>query len=205
MTESAPGESFQHHVGLVEVPLSEGVGTSIPGVRLLETRRFSDDRGWFVEGWNQDTASAAGIGLHFAQHNLSWSRPGTLRGLHFQHPPAEQAKLVAVAEGEIFDVVVDIRPASASFGRWFGCVLSAVNNRRLFIPTGCAHGFLVLSGPAMVSYMCSVPHQAAAEGAIRWNDPALAIEWPFQPSLLSPRDRSAPLLRDILPDHTGDS
>ncbi len=143
-----------------------------------------------------------GIDAAFVQDNVSISRHGVLRGLHFQHPRA-QAKLVQAVRGEVFDVAVDVRVGSPTFGRAAWTTLSETNHRQLFIPSGFAHGFVVTSDEAIVSYKCSEYYSPGAEHAIRWNDPALAIPWPVAAPILSPKDAAAPLLsaipRDLLP------
>lgn len=168
------------------------IDTPLPGVLVVELDRFEDERGWFMESWSHVRHADAGVSTGFVQDNVSWSRQGVLRGLHFQLPPHEQAKLIGVLDGSIFDVAVDLRPDSQTFGRWFGCELSSVNRKQLFIPPGFAHGFLVLSDSALVGYKCSGYYNKDAESAIRWDDPDLGIEWPATPSTISLKDRSAP-------------
>ncbi len=170
--------------------------TEIDGVLLIEPRVFGDARGFFMELWNQERYQAAGLDATFVQDNLSRSRQGTLRGLHFQNPHP-QGKLVFVLEGEVFDVAVDIRPDSPTFGRWVGYTLSAENCRQVYIPPGLAHGFCVTSETALLVYKCTDFYRPGCEGAIAWNDPQLAIPWPVSDPLLSERDRNAPLLRDV--------
>ena len=175
--------------------------TSLPGVKLLSPEIHADERGYFLENVNlrQLRAALALPDLAFVQENLSQSRHGVLRGLHFQRAPHAQGKLISVTAGEIFDVAVDIRRDSATFGQWTGAILSARNRRLLWIPPGYAHGFLVLSGSADCLYRTTSYWHAPAEGSIRWNDPALAISWPLSvPPVLSARDQAAPLLRDAL-------
>lgn len=170
----------------------------IPGVLVIETDRFADGRGWFAEVWNAERYAAAGLPLTFVQSNVSRSTRGVLRGMHFQHPRA-QAKLVSVLHGRVFDVAVDIRPGSPTFGRWHGRELSAENRLQFYIPEGLAHGFLTLSDDAIVHYNCSDVYDAASDRALAWDDPDVGIEWPETPVTISDRDRSAPRLRDLEP------
>ncbi|HWO17731.1 MAG TPA: dTDP-4-dehydrorhamnose 3,5-epimerase [Kofleriaceae bacterium] len=170
--------------------------TSLPGVVLIELAVFDDARGRFCELYRRDRYAELGITAELVQDNFSSSVAGTLRGLHYQLG-APQGKLVQVTRGEIFDVSVDIRRGSPTFGRWFGTVLSAENHRQLWIPPDFAHGFAVLSDHADVIYKCTAPYAPAHERAVRWDDAELAIAWPVrQPPILSPRDAAAPALRD---------
>jgi dTDP-4-dehydrorhamnose 3,5-epimerase len=170
--------------------------TELPEVLLVEPRVFRDDRGEFLETWNHARYAEAGIPIEFIQDNLSVSNPGVLRGLHLQWPTA-QAKLIAVTAGAVFDVAVDVRVGSPTFGRWAGAELSADDRRQLFIPGGFAHGFLVLRGPATVCYKVDAPYAPSDELTIAWNDPDLAIPWPAPETLLSPKDRRGLRLRDV--------
>ncbi len=179
--------------------------TRLPGVVIVEPRIFRDDRGYFLETWSVANYGPAGLPTRFAQDNLSSSAPGVLRGLHYQFPTA-QGKLVGVIQGEVFDVAVDIRVGSPTFGRWEGVTLSAANGRQLYIPEGFAHGFLVTSdGPALFAYKCTEGYDPTGQCSILWDDPDLAIDWPVAAPLLSPKDRDAPRLRDVpesrLPRH----
>lgn len=172
--------------------------TALDGVLIFTPKRFGDDRGFFMESFNQRVFDdAAGQPTAFVQDNHSRSAKGVLRGLHFQRAPHAQGKLVRVAAGAVFDVAVDIRPGSASFGRWVGVELSADNQRQLWIPPGLAHGFLVLSDSADFLYKTTDYYAPASEGAICWDDPDLAIAWPDvgMAPLLSPKDAAAPRLR----------
>ena len=173
--------------------------TSIDGVVLLEPRVFGDHRGYFLESYQQSRYEAAGVKTTFVQDNISLSVKNTLRGLHYQHPNG-QAKLVQVLQGEIFDVAVDIRRGSPTFGQSFSAVLSAANHRQLFIPEGFAHGFCVLSESALFMYKCSTYYSPDDEGGVRWDDPALGIQWPVQTPILSQRDQAMPLLHAIAAD-----
>ena len=174
--------------------------TSLPGVMVIEPRVFRDDRGYFLETWSEVAAVAAGLPTVFQQDNLSFSVPGVLRGLHYQFPVA-QGKLVSVIQGEVFDVAVDIRVGSPTFGQWVGDTLSASNARQLYIPEGFAHGFIVLgSEPASFAYKCTAGYDPTGQCSVLWDDPDLAIDWPLARPLLSPKDADAPRLRDIPPD-----
>jgi dTDP-4-dehydrorhamnose 3,5-epimerase len=155
--------------------------TTLPSpVQLIEPRRFGDARGWFTETYSRRTFAERGIDCTFVQDNHSLSRPAfTLRGLHFQTPPHAQAKLVRCTRGRIFDVAVDLRRGSPTYGRWVGTELTAENGRQLFIPAGFAHGFLTLEPDCEVTYKCSDFYAPANDAGIRWNDPDLAIAWPL--------------------------
>ncbi len=166
----------------------------IPGPLLIEPRRFPDERGWFMEFYKQSDFRAAGIAEQLVQDNVSFSSRGVLRGLHYQVAPAAQAKLVSVLHGEIFDVAVDIRPQSETYGRWIGHPLSAHSGAALYIPAGFAHGFVVTSADALVCYKCSAEYNHACERGIIWNDPSLGIEWPISDPIVSDKDRLLPLL-----------
>jgi dTDP-4-dehydrorhamnose 3,5-epimerase len=167
----------------------------IPDLLLIEPRVFTDERGYFMEAW---TAAGHGqLGLpEFVQDNRTASKQGVIRGLHLQHP-FDQAKLVSVWQGEVLDVVVDVRLGSPTFGRWVSTVLSEHNHLQLFIPAGFAHGFCVISASALLAYKCSDVYRVGAELGIRYDDPDLAIDWPVAQPLLSEKDRSLPRLRDI--------
>jgi len=172
------------------------IETKLPGVMIIEPRVFSDDRGFFMETWQRERYSKYGIPATFVQDNLSYSQKGVLRGLHYQHPNA-QGKLVYVLQGEVFDVAVDIRVGSPTFGQWVGVTLSAGNKRQLYIPEGFAHGFCVLSATALFAYKCTDFYNPRAEGGIAWNDPDIAIDWPVEKPVLSPKDNVYPKLKDI--------
>jgi dTDP-4-dehydrorhamnose 3,5-epimerase len=174
------------------------VETTLEGVLLFEPQVHSDSRGYFFEIWSEERYGHAGVPRCFVQDNLSLSKRGVLRGLHYQHPYG-QGKLITVLEGEVFDVAVDIRAGSPTFGQWVGWRLSNENRRQLFIPPGLAHGFLVLSEHALVSYKCTEYYRPDAEGTILWNDPDLAIEWPVEPRLISEKDRTAKKLGELAP------
>jgi dTDP-4-dehydrorhamnose 3,5-epimerase len=168
----------------------------LPGVRVIHPIRYDDERGWFAEIWNADRYRDAGLHMRFVQTNTSYSTRGVLRGLHFQWP-APQDKLISVLAGAVFDVAVDVRPASPTFGHWYGLELSTDNRRQLWVPGGLAHGFLVLSDHALVHYQCTAPYDAASDRSIAWDDPGIGIEWPERPTVISDKDRAAPRLRDL--------
>lgn len=172
--------------------------TALEGVLIVEPRVFRDERGFFVETYHAERYRAAGIALPFVQDNHSRSTRGTLRGLHWQWR-RPQGKLVRVIEGEIFDVAVDIRPDSPTFGQSASVVLSADNFLQLYVPPGFAHGFCVTSEVAQVEYKCTDVYDADGEGGLVWNDPDLALAWPVADPVLSPRDRSHPTLREVFP------
>jgi len=172
------------------------ISTSLEGLLIIEPKVFEDERGYFLETHHQNRFQIAGVNCIFVQDNLSFSKKGILRGLHFQITQP-QAKLVQAVTGEIFDVVVDIRPASATFGKWSGVFLSEENKRRLFIPEGFAHGFCVLSESAHVAYKCSDYYNPQDEGGILWSDTAIGIEWPIKDPTLSEKDRQFPCLVDL--------
>ena len=170
--------------------------TSLPGVLLVEPDVHGDSRGFFMEAWNEQRYRELGIDASFVQSNVSRSAQGVLRGLHFQNPNP-QGKLVQVLDGEVFDVAVDIRRGSPTFGRWCGITLSADNLRQLYVPPGFAHGFCVTSATAIFAYKCTDVYNPAAEGSIRWDDEEIGIDWPSMDILLSEKDRQAPALKDI--------
>lgn len=171
------------------------IDTGLPGVLLLEPRVFGDQRGFFLETFHAARYAEVGIPAPFVQDNWSRSRRGTLRGLHFQEPHA-QGKLVQVVHGAVYDVAVDVRRGSPTFGRWVGCELSEDNKQQLWIPPGFAHGFVVVSEVCDFLYKCTAVYRPDAEQAIAWNDPDLAIPWPIAAPLLSPKDAAAPRLAD---------
>jgi dTDP-4-dehydrorhamnose 3,5-epimerase len=171
--------------------------TALPGVLILAPEVFADARGFFLESFNQRRfEETIGAPVRFVQDNHSRSARGVLRGLHLQRPPRAQGKLVRVSQGRVFDVAVDIDPASPTYRRWVGLELDDVAHRQIWIPAGYAHGFLVLSESADLQYKTTDYYSAADEVAVRWDDPQLAIEWPALdvPYILSEKDRSAPNL-----------
>lgn len=175
------------------------IETALPGALVLEPQVFGDARGFFYESYNEAKYRAAGVDHRFVQSNVSRSARGVLRGLHYQWPNP-QGKLVSVVEGEVYDVAVDIRRGSPTFGQWAGVILSAGNHRHFWVPEGFAHGFVVLSEFATFAYQCTNLYDAKADAGVRWNDAAIAIDWPVSAPLLSGKDEKAPLLADIAPE-----
>jgi dTDP-4-dehydrorhamnose 3,5-epimerase len=173
--------------------------TRLPGVVVIEPAVYRDDRGFLTEVWNQRRYQLAGLEMTFVQDNLSSSRSGVLRGLHFQWPAA-QGKLVSVLEGEVYDVAVDIRADSPTFGQWVGVTLSSQTMNQIYVPEGFAHGFAVTSETAVVLYKCTEIYTPSDEAGIIWNDPAIGIEWPFDDPILAAKDAASPRLAD-LPDN----
>jgi len=172
----------------------------LEGLLLIEPTVFGDSRGFFLESWSRERYREAGIAADFVQDNFSRSCRGTLRGMHFQNPRA-QGKLVSVWEGEVWDVAVDIRHLSPTFGRWFGATLSADNRHQFYLPPGFAHGFVVLSETALFHYKCTDYYSPPDEFGFRWDDPAVGIQWPpAGPPILSRRDASGPWLKDVPAD-----
>lgn len=174
--------------------------TALDGVLEIRTRRIEDSRGFFSETWASESWREAGIELSFVQDNHSLSRtPGVLRGIHFQAPPMAQDKLVRVTRGSVFDVAVDLRHGSATFGRWVGVTLSAGEWNQMLVPRGFGHAFLTLEPDTEVQYKTSAPYSAAHDRAVRFDDPAIGIEWPMLPAdmILSDKDRAAHILAEI--------
>jgi dTDP-4-dehydrorhamnose 3,5-epimerase len=180
--------------------------TNLPGVLLIEPRLFTDNRGLFLETYHAERYLARNIGSRFVQDNLSFSGRGVLRGLHYQLGKP-QGKLVMALQGEVYDVAVDIRKGSPTFGRWVGAVLSSKDYRQIYIPEGFAHGFCVLSETASVLYKCTDFYAPAEERGLRWDDPRLAIDWPVPDPVLSEKDGVYPTLETIpsndLPEYQG--
>ena len=170
--------------------------TKLDGVLLLTPEVFGDERGFFMETYNQQKAQELGLPIKFVQDNHSKSSKGVLRGLHYQNPQW-QGKLVRVIQGEIFDVAVDIRQKSPSFGEWVGVYLNEENKQQLYVPEGFAHGFVVTSETAEVIYKCTSLYAPEQEGSILWNDPEIGIEWPIEVPQLSEKDKNATRLNDI--------
>lgn len=181
--------------------------TELPDLLVIEQPVYRDDRGYFFEAWHRERCHASGLPREFVQDNVSHSTRGVLRGLHYQEPNG-QGKLVMPLRGEIFDVAVDIRVGSPTFGRWFGMTLTAEMGSFLYIPPGFAHGFSVTGDEALVLYKCTRPYDQAAEGSVLWSDPDLGILWPQRSPVLSPKDCRAPRLaeipRDRLPLYGGE-
>ncbi|MHC9015721.1 dTDP-4-dehydrorhamnose 3,5-epimerase [Stenotrophomonas bentonitica] len=175
------------------------IETAMSGCKVIEPAVFGDDRGFFFETWNADRFGEHGLPTAFVQSNVSGSAKGVLRGLHYQWP-RPQGKLVTVLEGEVYDVAVDIRRGSPTFGRWEAVVLSAENKRQFWIPEGFAHGFAVLSERALFSYLCTDVYVKESDAGIRWNDADIAVDWPISAPTLSAKDEVAPFLKDIPED-----
>lgn len=183
------------------------IETDLPGCVVIEPQVFGDSRGFFFESFNRDKFVAHGLDIpEFVQGNVSSSARGVLRGLHYQWPKP-QGKYVSVIEGEVWDVAVDIRRGSPSFGRWTAVLLSAENRRHFWIPPGFAHGFATLSDRAVFTYLCTETYDRDADAGVRWNDAAFAIDWPITEPVLSDKDAKAPFLADIaeerLPRYVG--
>lgn len=178
----------------------EVVKTEIPGVLIIEPKVFGDDRGYFMESFNaREFAEKTGIDVTFVQDNESKSRFGVLRGLHFQLPPYTQSKLVRVVKGKVLDVAVDIRKGSPTYGKYVTCEMTEENKRQFFVPKGFAHGFCVLSDEAVFQYKCDDFYHPEAEGAIAWDGPDIAIQWPVEVEkvILSEKDKHHPYLKDF--------
>ena len=175
--------------------------TKLPGVLILTPARFGDARGFFSESWNRKTLAAQGITLDFVQDNHSLSAQiGTIRGLHFQSPPHAQAKLVRCGRGCLFDVVVDIRRGSPTYGHWLGAELSAENGQQILVPAGFLHGFITRAPDTEIIYKCTDYYAPACDGAVRFDDPDIGIDWGLPAGVapvLSDKDAGAPLLRDL--------
>ncbi|MGA9342751.1 MAG: dTDP-4-dehydrorhamnose 3,5-epimerase [Rhodanobacteraceae bacterium] len=172
------------------------IETALPGCVVIEPQVHGDARGFFYESFNARRFADAGFDLTFVQTNVSRSAQGVLRGLHYQWPNP-QGKLVSVYEGEVYDVAVDIRVGSPTFGRWAAAILSAENKRHFWVPEGFAHGFAVLSEAATFAYQCTSLYDRASDAGIRWNDGSIAIDWPIAEPLLSDKDQRAPFLAEV--------
>ena len=170
--------------------------TGLDGVVIIEPQVHGDERGFFQEIWKASSYKKHELPVTFSQANISRSTKGILRGLHYQ-VRQPQGKLVSVFEGRIFDVAVDIRPGSSSFGQWAGVELSAACHRQLYVPEGFAHGFIVLSDSALIHYHCTSEYSPQNDAAIAWNDPDIAVKWPCEPEVISQKDSDAPFLRDV--------
>jgi dTDP-4-dehydrorhamnose 3,5-epimerase len=168
----------------------------LPGVLLLQLDVYRDERGYFQEVWNPARVTVPGVHKEFVQDNIAFSHHRVLRGLHFQRPH-EQAKLIVALTGTIFDVAVDVRAGSPTFGQWVGTELAAGTGHMLYIPEGFAHGYQVLSATAQVLYKCTDIYHPEAEHSLAWNDPAIGIHWPLPDPVLSEKDRTAPTLADL--------
>ncbi|MBA3836391.1 MAG: dTDP-4-dehydrorhamnose 3,5-epimerase [Zymomonas sp.] len=174
------------------------IETALPGVLIIEPRVFGDARGFFMETWNAGSFAAAGLDLTFVQDNHSRSQKGVLRGLHFQNP-GPQGKLVRVTNGAVFDVAVDLRASSPTFGKWVGVELSAANKRMFWVPEGFAHGFLTLEDDTDFLYKCTAPYAPQSEHTLAWDDPAVGIEWPklSMAPIISEKDARGLALADV--------
>ncbi|WP_295448835.1 dTDP-4-dehydrorhamnose 3,5-epimerase [uncultured Thiodictyon sp.] len=175
------------------------IATRLPGALIIEPKVWGDERGFLLETYRANRYAALGIAQPLVQDNLSYSRRGVLRGLHCQHPKA-QGKLVQVFAGEVFDVAVDVRRGSPTFGQWVGVTLSAQNQRQFWVPAGFAHGFLVTSETALFGYKCSDYYNPETEFSVRWDDPAIGVDWPLSVQVareLSQKDQAAPSLSEI--------
>jgi dTDP-4-dehydrorhamnose 3,5-epimerase len=170
----------------------------IPDVVLIKPKVFRDERGFFMETFKKEDFERAGIDFNPVQENHSKSRYGVLRGLHFQKEPYQQAKLVRCIRGKVFDVAVDIRKDSPTFGKYVSIILSSANKRILFIPKGFAHGFQVLSKEAEITYLVDVPYKPEYDAGIVWNDEDLKIDWPIKQPILSEKDKYLPKLKEVI-------
>ncbi|HXT71675.1 MAG TPA: dTDP-4-dehydrorhamnose 3,5-epimerase [Vicinamibacterales bacterium] len=172
------------------------IETAIPGVFIIDSVAFDDDRGTFVPAWLPDEFTARGLSTNIAQASLVRThRRGTIRGVHFQADPFAEAKTIRVIRGAVFDVAVDLRPDSPTYRRWVGCELSDANRRMLYLPVGCAHGYQTLVDDTDVLYFVSAPYSPPHQRGVRWNDPALGIQWPLgPPTSINERDATYPLL-----------
>lgn len=175
----------------------EVIKTDLEGLVVLKPRVFEDARGYFFESYNKGAFAAAGITEEFVQDNQSLSQQGVLRGLHFQNPPHAQGKLVRVIKGSVFDVAVDIRKNSPTYGKWFGLELTEENKTMMYIPTGFAHGFLTLRDNTIFSYKVTSLYNKASEDCLLWNDPQIGITWNYEKPLLSEKDLEGKLIRDF--------
>jgi dTDP-4-dehydrorhamnose 3,5-epimerase len=173
--------------------------TALEGVLVLTPQRFGDERGWFCETWNAPRLAAAGVDVAFVQDNHSMSAAvGTLRGLHYQRPPHAQDKLVRCTRGLVLDVAVDFRAGSPTFGKWVGVELSPENGKQFLVPKGFLHGFVTRAPDTEVQYKCSDVYAPDSDGGVRWDDPAIGIEWGVKAPVLSGKDAVAPLLADVV-------
>jgi dTDP-4-dehydrorhamnose 3,5-epimerase len=175
------------------------IETSLPGVLVVEPQVFKDSRGFFYESYHEGKFLKADIQVNFVQTNVSRSAKGVLRGLHYQWPNP-QGKLVSVLDGEVYDVAVDIRQGSPTFGQWTGVMLTGDNHRHLWIPEGFAHGFCVLSPHATFTYQCTTLYDPVADASIAWNDADIGVDWPISQPLISDKDAKAPMLKNVPAD-----
>ncbi len=171
--------------------------TSLKNVKLIKPKIYGDQRGHFLEAYRQDLFKHHGIELDFVQDNISTSKKNTIRGLHYQLPPASQSKLIMVVQGKVLDVAVDLRENSPTFGESFSTELSSENRHMLLVPTGFAHGFSVLSDEATIYYKCNDYYNKELERGVRWDDPELKIDWKVDNPILSEKDKEQPLLKEL--------
>jgi dTDP-4-dehydrorhamnose 3,5-epimerase len=176
--------------------------TGIAGAWVIEPERLEDERGFFARTWDADELAEQGLNARLSQCSISYNHVrGTLRGLHYQAAPYEEAKLVRCTSGALFDVALDLRPGSSTYGDWFGVELSADNRKALYVPEGCAHGFMTLEDGCEVHYQISEAYVPAAARGVRWNDPAFAIEWPGDVVVINERDSSYPDVAPLQTEH----
>lgn len=175
----------------------EVVDTGLDGVKIVKPRVFGDERGFFMETFNARDAATAGLPVSYVQDNHSQSSRGVLRGLHFQYPQW-QGKLIRAVRGSIFDVAVDIRRSSETYGKWFGAVLSEENKTQMYVPEGFAHGFAVLSDTADVIYKCTTLYEPSQDRCLLWNDPDIGIDWPVEEPLISDKDKKGVKFRELV-------
>lgn len=171
--------------------------TKIPGLLIIKPQVFEDSRGYFFESHSELKLKEAGVDVKFVQDNESKSQKGVLRGMHFQHPPYTQGKLVRVIKGAVLDVAIDLRVGSPTYGQWDSIVLSEDNKLMYWVPEGFAHGFLTLENDTIFFYKCTKLYNKEAEGSIRWNDPELGIKWGTNKPILSEKDKTTPLFKDL--------
>ena len=176
----------------------EIIKTEIEGLLIIKPKVFEDERGYCYESYKEQAYQQNGIAMNFVQDNQSKSKRGVLRGLHFQNPPFAQGKLIRVLSGCVFDVAVDIRKDSETYGQWHSVILSEDNKLQYWIPPGFAHGFLTLENDTILSYKCTELYNKEAEGSIRWNDPDLKISWSYYDPILSDKDKDATLFKDFV-------
>lgn len=172
--------------------------TELEGVLIIQPQIFEDDRGYFFEAFNAAKYQALGLPTEFVQDNESKSKKNVLRGLHFQKPPYAQGKLIRVIKGSVLDVAVDIRKNSPTYGKWTSTLLSEENKTVFWVPAGFAHGFVTLADENIVLYKCTAPYHKESEGAIRWNDPTIHVNWNISNPVLSPKDTISPFFKDFV-------
>lgn len=201
LEEIDPQALFKHQTGISHTGIKT-VGnwtveeTPLTGLKLLKPRKFNDNRGFFVELYHQEAMSLLGFGDDFVQTNLSSSKKGVVRGLHYQSHPHAMSKLVTCVKGRLYDVAVDIRKDSVTFGQWYGVEIDEASATLLYIPRGFAHGFVALEEDTVILYQCDAHYHQPSDSGIRWNDPQIGIVWPTQTPILSEKDQQLPLLKD---------